>query len=148
MTLIRWTPFRELIGLQEEMNRLFTDYSRRSPEDMESGLYPWFPLVDISENENEIFVSAEIPGMNKEDIKINLQENVLTLKGEKRQEGDDQKKNFHRIERTYGSFERSFSLPTSIQVDKVKATYKDGLLTILLPKAEEVKPKAIEVNVK
>jgi len=107
----------------------------------------WSPTVDISETKDEVIVKAEVPGMTKEDISVFLQDNVLTLRGEKKQEKEEKDKTFHRVERSYGSFVRSFTLPTLVQADKVKAAYKVGVLQITLPKAEEVKPKEILISV-
>ncbi len=148
MTIVRWTPFRGMLDIQDEMNRLFDSFRTRTSDDSGSGQLAWEPSVDIAENDDEIQVHAEVPGMRKEDIKVIIQDNVLTLRGEKRQETEDKKKNYHRIERIFGSFERSFSLPSTVQADKVKASYKDGILNIVLPKAEEAKPKQIDIAVK
>ena len=145
MTLVRWSPFRNLVSIQDEMNRMFNSYFGRLPEEEDQGM--WYPAVDISESTDEITVKAEVPGMKKEDIKISIQDNILTLKGEKIKENEEKEKNYHRIERNYGVFERSFSLPVSIQMDKVKAKYQDGILMISLPKSEEAKPKEIDVAV-
>jgi HSP20 family protein len=139
---------RDLVSFQEEMNRLFNDFFSQSPAKSERGDVIWDPLVDISETENEIVVHAEIPGMKKEDVKINIQDNVLTISGEKKRVESEKEHNYHRIERAYGCFERSFSLPSSIELDKVKATYKDGILTISLPKTTEEKPKEVSIDVK
>jgi HSP20 family protein len=104
--------------------------------------------VDISENKDSIHVDVEIPGMKKEDIKISLENNVLMLKGEKKQEREINEENCHRLERRYGSFVRSFELPMPVQADKIKASYKNGVLHVELPKAEEVKPKEIPIEVR
>ena len=145
MTIVRWSPMRDMLNIQDEMNRLFNNFARSSESDRD---VLWSPMVDIFENEDEITVNVEIPGMGKDDVKISIQDNVLTLKGEKKQDKEMKDKNFHRVERAYGTFERSFSLPSSIQTDKVKATTKDGVLTVTLPKAEESKPKEIDIAVK
>jgi HSP20 family protein len=146
MSLMKWRPARDLWGIQEEMNRLFDEFFSRTPARFEEeGM--WAPHVDISETKDDIIVVAEAPGMKKEDIKITVQDNVLTLKGEKKQEKEEKEANYHRIERSHGSFTRSFELPTTIQVDRIKANYKDGVLHISLPKAEEVKPKEISISV-
>ncbi|HHS12499.1 MAG TPA: Hsp20/alpha crystallin family protein [bacterium] len=145
MTLIRWNPFQDLVSIQDEMNRMFDSYFARKPES--GGMMIWNPVVDISENEEEITVSAEVPGIKKDDIKITIQDNVLTLSGEKTQEKEEKNKQFHRVERSFGSFQRSFSLPSSVSADKVKAKYKDGILMVVLPKSEESKPKEIQVAV-
>jgi HSP20 family protein len=148
MALIRWSPTRGMVGIQDEMNRLFNDFLSSAPgENAESGLSYWGPSVDISENDDEILLEAEVPGMNRDDIKITIQDNVLTLKGEKKQQAEKKGTNYHRIERSYGSFERSFSLPTSVQADQVKANYQNGILHVKLPKSEEAKPKEISVSV-
>jgi len=146
MSIVRWSPFRDMLGIQDEMNRLFNAYFTRS-SDQEGKSLVWHPFVDIFETDNEIKVVAEVPGMNKEDIKVSIQDNVLTISGVKKQEADDTSKNYHRIERAWGTFERSFSLPMAVRVDKVNAAYKDGILTITLPKSEEAKPKEIDVSV-
>jgi len=147
MTLVRWSPFRDLVGYQEEMNRLFNDFISRSTDRPEEGTILWNPVVDIAETENDITVTAEFPGMTRGDIKISLQDNVLSFKGEKKQEKEDTKTNYHRIERAFGAFQRSFVLPTTVDAGRVNATMKDGVLTITLPKAEEAKPKEIAIAV-
>ena len=147
MTLVRWSPFRDMMGFQEEMNRMFNDFLSRSAERSDEGALLWNPVVDIAENEDHITVTAEFPGMTKDDIKISLQDNVLSLIGEKKQEKEEKKTNFHRIERTFGAFQRSFVLPTAVETGKVNAAMKDGVLTITLPKAEEAKPREIAIAV-
>jgi HSP20 family protein len=108
----------------------------------------WCPAVDISENGDNLFVDVEIPGMKKEDINISLENNVLSLQGEKKQEKEVKEENYHRWERNYGSFARSFELPVQVQSDKIKASYRNGVLHIELPKAEEVKPREIPIEVR
>ena len=108
----------------------------------------WTPAVDIAELDNEFVVKVELPGINKDDVKITLESNILTIRGEKKEETNVKEENYHRVERTYGSFQRSFKLPTTVKGDNIDATYKDGILTVTLPKAEEAKPKQIEVKVK
>lgn len=156
MSLIRWNPTRELttwprelFGMQREFNRLFEDMFRGGMQAEEStGKSFWTPAVDIAEQENEYVVKVELPGITREDVKITLESNVLTIRGEKKQEKDTKEGSYHRVERSYGSFQRSFTLPTSVKSDKIDALYKDGLLTVVLPKVEEAKPKQIEVKVK
>lgn len=151
MAIKRWRPFRDLVSIQNEMNRssrcfaLFDDFFGRFPMKMEERM--WTPNVNISETKDNIMVTAEIPGRSKEDIKVSLHENVLTISGEKKQEKEEKEPNYHRIERSYGSFTRCFDLPTTVQFDKIKANYKDGILKITLPKSEEVKPKEIPIAV-
>lgn len=144
---MRWSPVRDILNIQDEMSRLFNAFFTRTSDRTEGRTLSWSPLVDISETDDKIKVTAEVPGMKKDDIKISIQDNVLTLKGEKKQEKEEKDKNSHRVERAYGAFERSFSLPASVQTDKVKASYKEGVLTISLPKPEEAKPKEIDISV-
>ncbi len=147
MAIVRWKPFRDMVSIQDEMNKLFDDFFGRpvARTDWTEGV--WSPSVDVSEDKDNVVIKAEMPGMNKDDVKISIQDNVLTLKGEKRQEKEEKDKNYHRIERSYGSFCRSFQLPTSVKSDKIKANYKDGVLSVMLPKTEEVKPKEIPISI-
>jgi HSP20 family protein len=147
MTVIRLNPMRGIIGIQDEMNRLFNTLLSTVPEKTEKGELMWNPLVDIVESDQAVIVTAEFPGMSKEDIGIVIQDNVLTLKGEKKQDSGQKDKNYHRLERSYGSFERSFSLPVTIKNDKIKANFKDGILTIRLPKSDEAKRKEVPIIV-
>jgi HSP20 family protein len=147
MAITRWRPFRDLISIQDEMNGLFDDFFGRPFTRREWTEEAWSPSVDVSETKDNITINAEIPGMSKEDVKVSVQDNVLTLSGERKQEKEEKNANDHRIERNYGSFRRSFTLSTPVQPDKVKATYKDGILKITFPKTEEVKPKEIPINV-
>jgi len=148
MDLVRWRPFRDLATMQEEMNRFFDRMFDRFPQREEIGEGIWAPCVDISETKDDLVITAEIPGISKDNIKISLNDNILTLKGEKKQEKKVDEENYHRIERSYGAFHRSFTLPTTVQQDQVKASYKNGILRIILPKAEEAKPKEIAIEVK
>jgi HSP20 family protein len=149
MALARWRPFRDLVSIQDEMNRLFDEFFGRVPSRFETELSrsDWSPRVDISETKDDIVVKAEIPGMKKEDIKITLQDNVLTLSGERKQEKEENDTDYYRMERFYGSFTRFFNLPTVVQADRIKASYKEGILSITLPKDEEVKPKQIPIEI-
>lgn len=148
MALIRWDPFREISTLQERMNRLFSEVARRSPvaeEEMIQGA--WIPPVDIFETGDSIVIKAELPGISKEDITLEVKENTLSIKGEKKFEKDVKEESYHRVERSYGAFQRAFALPSTVQQDKVKAKFRDGILEVTLPKAEEAKPKQIKVDV-
>ena len=148
MALIRWDPFREMSSLQERMNRLMSDYRTRSPfgeEEMAQGA--WIPAVDIYETKESIVLNVELPGVTKDDISLEVKDSTLTIKGEKKLEKNVKEENFHRMERTYGSFTRAFTLPSTVQQDKVKAKFRDGILEIMLPKEEEAKPKQIKVDV-
>lgn len=147
MAIIRWRPTRGILGLQDEVNRMFDEFFGRVPAQVETEDSIWSPSVDMSEDNNSVIVEAEIPGMSKDDIKVNIQEDTIILKGEKKQEKEEKEANYHRIERSYGAFVRSFTLPAPVQSDKVKATYKNGILKITLPKTEEVKPKEISIDI-
>jgi HSP20 family protein len=148
MALIRWDPFREMSSLQERMNRVFSEVLARSPigeEEISRGA--WVPAVDIFETPESIVLKAELPGITKDDIFVEVKDNTLSLKGEKKFEKEVKEENYHRVERSYGSFQRAFTLPSTGQQDKVKAKFKDGILEIVLPKVEEAKPKQIKVEV-
>ena len=148
MSLMRWRPGRELTTIRDEMNRLFDDFFSGFPERRRELLESeWAPRVDIAETDDNVVVTAELPGVNQDNVDITVVNDVLTLKGEKKDEKEIKKENYHRIERSYGNFQRSVSLPTGVQADKAKATYKDGILTVTIPKAEESKPKSIKINV-
>lgn len=156
MSLIRWNPTRELtswpseiVNMQREFNRLFDNFFRGGMQDDGScALSYWTPAADITEHDNEFVVKVELPGINKEDVKITLESNILTIRGDKKQEKNVKDENYHRVERMYDSFQRSFTLPRSVRSEKIDAVYKDGILTVTLPKAEEAKAKQIEVKVK
>ena len=144
MTLVRWSPWRGMPSVQDEMNRLFNGLvTSRSGG---SGAEDWVPSVDISETGDGFVVTADVPGMNADDIKISVANNVLTLKGEKKNIREDNGENFHRVERTFGSFERTFSLPTGVESGNVKAKYKAGVLEVRIPKSVEAKPQEIKVE--
>jgi len=148
MTITRWDPWRDLITLQEKMNKLFEDSLLRSKFG-EEGLVAgtWNPSVDIYETENSVVLSAEIPGVNEKDIEVKLENNQLSIKGERKFEKETKEENYHRIERSYGSFYRSFTLPNTIDQDKITAEYKNGILKVTMQKKEEIKPKSIKINV-
>jgi HSP20 family protein len=150
MALVRWEPFQDLLAIQERMNRLFDETLQRTrsreEEDISAGL--WAPPVDIYETENEIVLKAELPEIDQKDIEIKVEDNTLTIRGERRFDQETKKENYHRIERAYGKFSRSFSLPNTIDQEKIKASYKDGILKLVMPKKEEKKPKQITVEVK
>ena len=148
MNLIRWDPFKDLQGLQDRMNRLFNESTGRltgRAEDVFGG--QWAPVVDIYESDQEFIVNAELPGLEIKDLDLQIQENVLTLKGEKRMEKEVKEDRYHRVERAYGAFQRTFALPKSVDSEKVKARLKDGVLEIRIPKLERVWPKNIPVEV-
>jgi len=131
--------------IQDRMNRLFEDAGRGWRTDEPTATTTWSPAVDIFETEGEIVVKAELPGMERKDITLNLEKNVLTLKGERRFEKETKEDNYHRIERSYGTFSRAFSIPATVDEEKIRADYKDGVLKIVLPKKEQSKPKQIRI---
>ncbi len=141
--LIRRRPFTELLDLRNEMDRLLGDTFRAFEGEDAFG---WKPAVDIEENENEFVVSAELPGINKDDIKISITDNNLNISGEISEKKDVQEKNYHLKERIRGKFQRSITLPTTVDASKAEANYEEGILSIRLPKAEEAKPKEIEIK--
>lgn len=141
MALVRWQP-REVFGFGREMDRLFDN----SWGDTAAARSTWYPSVDISESEEAIAVAAEIPGMKAEDIQVTVADGVLTIEGEKKEVKEETEKHVHRIERTYGSFRRAFRLSTAVDADKISASYKDGVLSLSLPKVETAKTRQIEVK--
>jgi HSP20 family protein len=147
MTTIRWQPMRGMDTVQNEMNQLFNSMfgSGSSRESRCEGC--WQPEVDIIEDKDNFAVKLDIPGLEKEDIKVSVHENVLKVSGERKAEKEVEGKNYHRIERSSGAFSRSFSLPTAVDGQKIKANYKNGVLAIELPKVEEQKPKEIPISV-
>lgn len=146
--LTRHRPFRNALGLQDEINELFRDFFRGwDAEGTEKRMGTWVPAVDIDENENEYVVHADLPGIPKKDINVSVDNGMLTLSGERKEEHKEGKGANRRVERYYGSFTRSFTLPGSVDTEKVKAAYKDGVLSVTLPKREEAKPKQISVKV-
>ena len=148
--LRRWGPLGEISSLQREMDRLFNEYFGKMKGTEEEGLVAraWAPAMDIYETEEKLVLKAELPGLKKEDIDIRVQDNTFTLKGKKKFEKEVQQENYHRVERTYGTFQRSFTLPNTVKQEGIEATFKDGILEISLPKAEEARPKQIQVQVK
>jgi len=147
MAITRWDPFRDLSILQERMNRVFEDAAVRGwKNDEPSSTTSWSPAVDIYETDSEIMVQAELPGVDRKDIALQLENNVLTLKGDRRFEKETNQENYHRIERSYGGFSRAFTIPTIVDEDKIRADYKDGILKIALPKKEQVKAKQIKIG--
>jgi HSP20 family protein len=142
MALIPWSPWRELESMQRHLSRVLDDSNQSLG--MENG--HWLPAVDIRETNDAIVVNAELPGIDKKDVKVDVKDGVLTISGERNYEKDVKEENVHRIERSYGSFSRSFSLPSHVDVGKVQAQLEDGVLEVRLPKTETAKPKSIEVH--
>ncbi|HEY0080591.1 MAG TPA: Hsp20/alpha crystallin family protein [Pyrinomonadaceae bacterium] len=146
MSITRYDPFRDLRSLQDEVNRLFSSNFTRSFGDEGIGRGAWTPSVDIFENKDQIVLEAELPGMNREDFELTIENNVLTLRGERRFEKTDEGDNYHRVERSYGAFTRSFTLPQTVSGEGASAEYKNGVLRVALPKREEVKARRIEIS--
>ncbi len=152
--LTRWEPFGslrrrsdffgDLTTIQQEMNRLFDEFFGERRAGLSEG--QWIPVIDVSEIDSQLLVRAELPGMTQDDIEVNLEDNVLTIKGEKKQEVRQEKEHFHCVERTFGGFSRSFTLPAGVKADEIKASFEDGILTVVLPKSEEAKPKKIAIT--
>lgn len=153
MTLIRWNPSRDLMDVEREFSKLFNSFNRRfgfdegnsKNEELENAV--WSPLTDISENKEQYLLKMDLPGVTKSDLKLSYEDGELKISGERKQEKEDKDSKYHRIERTYGKYFRSFTLPKQIEVEKIKAEFKDGQLTVTIPKAEEAKPKELEIKV-
>ena len=145
--LIRWEPAREMMTLREAMDRLFDDAFTR-PLSIRDGWSMASPAIDMYQTENDVVIKASIPGMKAEDVQINITGDVLTLKGESKLEEERNDKSWHIREQRFGSFERSVALPTAVKSDKAEAVFENGILTVTLPKADEVKPKTINIKAK
>src|ERR1051326_1088520 len=146
MSIVRYDPFRDLRSLQEEVNRLFTGNMARSFDEEGIARGSWSPSVDIFENKEHIVLEAELPGMKREDFDLSVENNVITLRGERHFEKKDDTDNYHRVERAYGSFLRSFTLPSSVSGEGATADYRNGVLRVVLPKKEETKARRIEIK--
>jgi HSP20 family protein len=144
-SISRFEPFRGVSTLQDQINRLFNETFDHSSE--EGNLTAWAPAVDIHETEQEVVVKADLPGVKPEDLDVRVENNLLTIRGERKFEKRVSEQNYLRVERSYGSFSRSFSLANTVNTEAIKADYKDGVLTLSIPKREEAKPKQIKVQV-
>ena len=140
-------PARNLFQFHNEMGQMFNDLFASSNEPTDETVDRWSPSVDIAETDSGFEVRAELPGVKQEDVNVSVRDNVLTLRGEKRQEETDEGKNYRRVERHYGSFQRAFTLPPNVDAEAITAAYRDGVLTLTVPKAEEAKPKEIPIEV-
>lgn len=145
MAIQKWRPFGMLSLLQKDINRLFEDFWPLRREEVEEGMF--LPAVDVSEDKDNIYVIADLPGVDEKNIKLNFRDGILVLNGEKQEEKETKGKNFHRVERSYGSFSRSISLPSHIDAARASARFKNGVLQVTLPKKEEAKPKEINIKV-
>jgi HSP20 family protein len=148
MTIVRWDPFRNMNTLQDRINRIFDETASRAKDyDVEVSQCDWRPVVDIYDTEKAIIIIAELPGVTKESITLDVKENILTLKGERTTDEEVKQENYYRMERCFGTFERAFTLPSTIDPGKISANFKDGILRIEIPKPEEKKPKQITIKV-
>ena len=147
MAIVRFEPFSGLAAAQSQFDRFLRDAFSPAVAGGEASTRTWAPPVDIYENGDSLVLKAELPGVNPDDVEIRVEDNTLYLKGERKFENEVKEQNYHRVERSYGTFTRTFSLPNSIDADKVGAGYKDGILTLTMPKKEEAKPKTIKINV-
>ena len=145
MNIVRWSPFGEVSLLQNHMNRLFENAWKEGWPGDALGTSNWNPPVDIYESEGELTVNLDLPGVDPNNVEVSVENNVLTIRGERKFEEKQDKENYHRVERSYGSFARSFTLSTRVDSDKIRANYNAGVLTITLPKAEAAKPKKIQI---
>jgi HSP20 family protein len=150
MAIVRWEPFRDLQAVQDRLNRVFDEAFRGTPRgnDDEWALGgSWAPSVDIFEHEGNLVLKAELPGVDPKDVDVRVENNVLTLRGERKFENEVKREKYHRVERAYGTFSRSFTLPNVVDTEKIKAEYKDGVLRVVIPTKEEAKPKQINISV-
>ena len=151
MTLVKWNPTRDLFNLEKEFNKIFSTFgdkfgiSRADEEAYENAI--WSPLADITEDEDKYTVKLDLPGIDKKNVKLSFTEGQISISGERKQEDEEKNTKYHRVERMYGKYFRSFTLPNKIKEDKIDAQFKNGQLTIVIPKADEVKPKEIEIKV-
>ncbi len=146
-TIVRWDPYRDVGTLQERMNRLFDEVWGRGRREDESVTGNWMPSVDVKETKDGLQIFAEVAGVDPKDVEVTVEGGVLTLKGSRTFEKAVEGETYHRVERAYGLFERSFTLPTNVEPEKIQATYKNGVLQLSLPKREEAKPKAIAIKI-
>ena len=146
-TLMRLDPFRELEEMSDQLNRMYARPAARTNGKESSTVADWAPTVDISETDGEYVIKAELPEVKKDDVTVTLEDGILMIQGERRREQDEKTTKYHRVERSYGSFVRSFSLPDQVDENGVKAEYKDGMLNLRIPKSEKAKPRAIEIKV-
>jgi HSP20 family protein len=154
MAIVRWNPMRDLMSMEREFNRIFNSLDRkfgfgesdRENEEFENAV--WMPLTDILEDDNRYCLNIDLPGIKKEDVKINYTNGQLSISGERKMESEEKNTKYHRAERSYGKYYRSFTLPQKIKENEIDAEFKDGQLKISIPKSEEAKPKQLEIKVK
>jgi HSP20 family protein len=143
----RWEPFTNLVGIQGEVNRLFDTFLGRPGVTGTQAMRAWLPAVDLQETKDDLVLKVEVPGVREKDVSVSITGDLLTIKGERRWEDESKNQKFLHVERAYGQFERMIQLPLAVQADKVKATYRDGVLEITLPKAESLKPREIKIDI-
>ena len=146
MNLVRWNPWRDMSTLQHRINHLFNEPFFHSGDDDELSLGTWYPAVDMFDDDDKIVIKAELPGMEKKDISVDIENRVLTLSGERNYDNEVKEENYYRRERATGRFKRVFNLPADVDSDQIKADFKDGVLKVEIPKPEEQKPKQITVH--
>lgn len=149
MAIVRWEPFRELLSTQDRFNQLFNQTFSQAfgKESQELGSRNWAPAVDIYETDHNLVIKTELPGIDPNDVEVRVENNTLFLQGERKFEKNTSEENYHRVERSYGTFSRSFTLPSSVNTENAQAEYKNGILTLTLAKREEAKPKTIKIQV-
>lgn len=150
MALVRWNPSRDLLRVERDFNKIFKNFFNRvSGKEDENGYADaaWAPLADVSENDNEYIINYDLPGMDKKDVKVSFSNGVLSVSGERKEEKESKDANYYRCERTYGKFYRSFTLPDGVKDDAIDAKFENGTLRVVIPKAEERKPKQIDIKV-
>ena len=148
MNLVKWDPLRELEDVSSSLSRIFGRFPNRTEPDRELlTMADWAPSVDISETDQAYSIKGEIPGVRKEDVKVTIEDGMVTMRGERKLEKEDHNQKFHRVERAYGSFVRSFRLPDDADESQAKAEFKDGMIAVTLPKSERAKTKAINVSI-
>jgi HSP20 family protein len=146
MNIVRWDPYRELTSFADRFNRTFGLPTATRERDEEMSLGAWMPPVDISEDQDKIRLTTELPGVREDQVSIQMEGGVLTIRGERKFEDEKQGRNFHRVERSYGQFVRSFTLPNNVDREKIRATFSDGILEIEIPKSEEARPRQIKIS--
>lgn len=145
--IMRYDPLREMATLQDRMNRVFDEMLRRPGFEPEAASLEWRPLADVFEEEKEIVISIDLPGVSRDDIQLSVENGVLSIRGERKLPHDDRKQDYHRIEKPVGPFSRSFSLPSAVDPSRIQASFRDGVLEISLVKREESRPRSIQVQV-
>lgn len=147
MALIRWEPVRELNTIQSDMNRLFNTFFASPTAGNGGSFRRWIPAMDLVEAENDFVLKADLPGLNEDDVKIEVEDNVLTISGERKSEREDHKEGYYRVERAFGSFRRSLTLPEGVDPESVQASFERGVLEVHVPKPEDRKPRKVEISV-